>query len=432
MKKQNQLWQSAKKAIALTVILMMSATASAQTSQTHIVKRGETFASIASKYGISESELRTANPNAKNCYAGTKLTIVKKEPPKNMAKSSTAATSSGNGGGAAKLMLLSARFNIDDKKYKKATKAINFVLSNAQSTEQQKEEARELLAVVEKAKEERREKWNNTLDNLSNGLKETGQSLMAISMAANQMSAAQRTPRTPAPFYNNPTPRYGSNTTQQIQSYQQRPANNIVRQGIEDMNNYTRQVIENNRVASSNYNSYSRAAEIGKARAEQIIAEVEQEVKKKREPYNKGLAYYNAGNYTEAFKWIEQAAEAGIVDAQYKLGDMYALGKGVEKNETIANRWYRRAEENTRSLNESIRQNNEKSRQTNIQTTNSAPIVAEKKVCKDCNGTRVVWVKGACFYHECVEVLCNICGRVHCIYSGGHKRCPTCDGRGEY
>lgn len=47
-----------------------------QQSQTvHVVQRGESFASIAAKYGISENELKQANPNARTCIAGMKLTV---------------------------------------------------------------------------------------------------------------------------------------------------------------------------------------------------------------------------------------------------------------------------------------------------------------------------------------------------------------------
>lgn len=41
----------------------------------HIVKRGDTFASIAKKYGITETELMEANPTMKNCYVGLKISI---------------------------------------------------------------------------------------------------------------------------------------------------------------------------------------------------------------------------------------------------------------------------------------------------------------------------------------------------------------------
>lgn len=336
MKKQNQLWQSARKVLAIAAILLIALPASAQTTQTHIVKRGETFSSIASKYGITESELRTANPNVKNCYAGTKLNIVKKAPVQIIAKPSTAAPSSGDGGGAVKLMLISAKYNIDKGNYKKATKKIDFVLSSAQSTEQQKEEARQLLAVVEKAKEERRERRAEALDNLSNSLQQTANTLMALGMAASQMEAIQRgayvPPMVPVPIYNNPAPWYGSNTTQQILINQQRQNNEVARKATENMN----------RIASGNYgastsggaskfNQFYRLAQQGNAQAQ----------------YGLGMCYENgvwvAQNKAEAAKWYKMASQQGYADAQYHLGRLYSKGDGVAKNDVEAVKWYKLA-----------------------------------------------------------------------------------------
>jgi len=47
----------------------------AQNVSQHIVKRGETFASIAKKYGISEQQLKKANSKHATCYTGMKLSI---------------------------------------------------------------------------------------------------------------------------------------------------------------------------------------------------------------------------------------------------------------------------------------------------------------------------------------------------------------------
>lgn len=47
----------------------------AQTSKTHTVQRGETFALVAKRYGLTEQELKNANPDEDVCYAGMKLTI---------------------------------------------------------------------------------------------------------------------------------------------------------------------------------------------------------------------------------------------------------------------------------------------------------------------------------------------------------------------
>jgi len=50
-------------------------------------------------------------------------------------------------------------------------------------------------------------------------------------------------------------------------------------------------------------------------------------------------------NYGEAFKWYYRAAEKGLDAAQWKLGYMYALGLGVEKNLEKSMFWRKKAAE---------------------------------------------------------------------------------------
>ena len=58
----------------------MQTFAFAQSVVQHVVQRGETIPSIAKKYGISEEELKKANPDINDYfYAGMKLVIPKKE-----------------------------------------------------------------------------------------------------------------------------------------------------------------------------------------------------------------------------------------------------------------------------------------------------------------------------------------------------------------
>lgn len=62
--------------ILLLLVLMTVATAvMAQDSKEHTVARGETMASIAQLYGLTEEQLKAANPNASMCFAGMKLVI---------------------------------------------------------------------------------------------------------------------------------------------------------------------------------------------------------------------------------------------------------------------------------------------------------------------------------------------------------------------
>ena len=47
----------------------------------------------------------------------------------------------------------------------------------------------------------------------------------------------------------------------------------------------------------------------------------------------------------DAVKRVREAAEPGMADAQYRLGEMYDYGRGVTKNITEALQWYRKAAE---------------------------------------------------------------------------------------
>ena len=70
----------------------------------------------------------------------------------------------------------------------------------------------------------------------------------------------------------------------------------------------------------------------------------------------RGEAQYNLGDmyqlgkgieldYSEALKWYRLAAEQGSDSAQYSLGYMYQLGKGIELDYSEALKWYRLAAE---------------------------------------------------------------------------------------
>ena len=58
------------------------------------------------------------------------------------------------------------------------------------------------------------------------------------------------------------------------------------------------------------------------------------------EQYNLGNMYANGEGVSEddaeAFKWYRKAAEQGDDFAQFDLGSMYALGKGVPKDDAAA------------------------------------------------------------------------------------------------
>jgi TPR repeat protein len=58
-----------------------------------------------------------------------------------------------------------------------------------------------------------------------------------------------------------------------------------------------------------------------------------------------GLAAYRNADYAKAVELWRPLADKGDVDAQYRLGSMYAEGKGVAQNDATALMWFRRAAE---------------------------------------------------------------------------------------
>lgn len=64
-----------------------------------------------------------------------------------------------------------------------------------------------------------------------------------------------------------------------------------------------------------------------------------------QEEFKKGDRAYARGNFKEAVKWYRKAAERGMAEAQYSLGERYTFGEGVPKDHVEATKWYRRAVE---------------------------------------------------------------------------------------
>ena len=59
--------------------------------------------------------------------------------------------------------------------------------------------------------------------------------------------------------------------------------------------------------------------------------------------YAAGEKAYYAGDYTTAFREWKPMAERGNAEAQFSLGNMYNMGRGVRKNDREAAKWHRRA-----------------------------------------------------------------------------------------
>jgi hypothetical protein len=68
-----------------------------------------------------------------------------------------------------------------------------------------------------------------------------------------------------------------------------------------------------------------------------------------------GVAYdqqlwFGIADKQEAFKWFEQSAEHGYVDAEAELGRCYEFGEGVEQNYAQAAYWFHKAAEHVPNL----------------------------------------------------------------------------------
>lgn len=53
-----------------------------------------------------------------------------------------------------------------------------------------------------------------------------------------------------------------------------------------------------------------------------------------------GSRYMKLGNWTEANKWLLEAARRGITDAQYQLAQNYEKGQGLRKDFVEAYAWF--------------------------------------------------------------------------------------------
>lgn len=62
--------------------------------------------------------------------------------------------------------------------------------------------------------------------------------------------------------------------------------------------------------------------------------------------YLKGTAYLNQDNDKEAIVWLTSAANNGSIDAQNKVGTMYAKGIGTKENTELAIHYFLKAAEN--------------------------------------------------------------------------------------
>lgn len=97
---------------------------------------------------------------------------------------------------------------------------------------------------------------------------------------------------------------------------------------------------------------YQKAADMGDEDAQEQINELRgtmvsnsTNVSSQDELYQLATEYYNDGNYEQALRYYEQAAEQGHSDSMLQIGWFYDNGYGVERNAYTATRWYQSAAE---------------------------------------------------------------------------------------
>ena len=87
-------------------------------------------------------------------------------------------------------------------------------------------------------------------------------------------------------------------------------------------------------MTSEELNSILVLAEQGDAESQFIIGEYY---------YEKAEESESDEDYDTAFVWFSKAAEQGFAEAQFRLGNCYALGYGVGYNEEESYKWFRKA-----------------------------------------------------------------------------------------
>ena len=64
-------------------------------------------------------------------------------------------------------------------------------------------------------------------------------------------------------------------------------------------------------------------------------------------PLEDGYAAYQQGAYEQAFKLLRPLADGGNGAAQFSIGYMYAKGRGIQRDDAEAIKWYRLAAANS-------------------------------------------------------------------------------------
>ena len=64
-----------------------------------------------------------------------------------------------------------------------------------------------------------------------------------------------------------------------------------------------------------------------------------------KKSYQRGLEAYERSDYDAALHEWRPLAEQGVAEAQYRVGEMYSSGEGLQVDDTEAEKWTRKAAE---------------------------------------------------------------------------------------
>lgn len=395
----------------------------------HTVMRGETFAIIAKKYGISEEELRNANTTVKMAHTGAKLKIPQKKveravstptpPPKNnassmsqspsihtsqMHQSQTSASITPNTNWHSREKFNSGKKNFYDKKWKKAIADFNEVLSDPLATEEEIRLSKQFVAQAkekQKEKEERRQEFANRLTKFGDKLQELGQQMQNAQIA-----------------------RYGNaysygNTRQNVRASTKKNPPQFLDAA------HKKEFLEKGRT------SYVVSQNAQGKRVRQVEICMICQGNDKRCPYCRGtgrdqitgMCYYCAGTGKE---YCHMCHDTGWTQKDFDYdgrGNLIAInGKSVEQIEAEANR----------------------TNYTGGGLGGGYTGGSQPQKCRLCLGTgKIPYIYyrgrltpntsgGKCIGSDHVCKLvgnCNTCGRNHCVYQG-HISCESCHGTG--
>lgn len=191
------------KKLFITILLGISTAALAQQTE-HQVKRGETFASIAAKYGITEAALRKANADRKTAFAGMKLripaakttsekfTVDTPVPISEPTVQPSAPTTEHSGNNFSTVNFNKGKEYFYNKKWKKAIKAFNNVLADPMADEETKQLSSQFLAQAQQQQQERKERREAFWSMLSKGLKVVGNTLTEVSNTLQEQEKRRR------------------------------------------------------------------------------------------------------------------------------------------------------------------------------------------------------------------------------------------------